>query len=286
MAQGAGDGTGEASAALERLAAAGVVQAMADLSVAAGAEILRIMAAGYAMRTKSDASPVTECDEVAEKIILDGLASRYPDIPVVAEEAAASGFAPACGDVFFLVDPLDGTREFINGMHDFTVNIALICAGAPVAGAVYAPALRKLWLGSRIGGRDRAGAADAGPEEPAPAFDAMRPIHARPRPARGLAALLSRSHSTPQIDDYLRGLPVASRVAMGSSLKFCLLAQGEADIYPRLSPTMEWDTAAGDAILRAAGGATLDEAGRLLRYGKSAENFRNPNFIAWGAPGS
>jgi 3'(2'), 5'-bisphosphate nucleotidase len=240
------------------------------------------MQQGFEIRAKADLSPVTICDEAAEKIILAGLCARFPDIPVVAEEAAAAGFTPACGDVFFLVDPLDGTKEFIGGKPDFTVNIALVCQGAPVAGAVYSPAMRRLWVGSQIGGRTRAAMADAEPGPTAPPFAEMTSIHGRPRSAEGLVALVSRSHPSPQVDAFLAGLPIASRRAIGSSLKFCLLAEGEADVYPRLSPTMEWDTAAGDAILRAAGGSCLDESGTDLRYGKSADNFHNPFFIAWG----
>ncbi len=285
MAQNAIEDADEAASALARLAQAGVVQAMADLSVLAGGEILRIMQQGFETRLKPDASPVTVCDEAAEQIILDRLAARFPDIPIVAEEAAAKGFTPACGDLFFLVDPLDGTREFVSGKTDFTVNIALVCKGAPVAGAVYAPVARSLWVGARMGAQERAATALAEPGGAAPPFETMRAIHARPRPAQGLVALVSRSHSSPLVDAYLAGLPIGVRRDMGSSLKFCLIAEGEGDVYPRMSPTMEWDTAAGDAILRAAGGATLDEGGALLRYGKAAEAFRNPNFIAWGAPG-
>jgi 3'(2'),5'-bisphosphate nucleotidase len=283
MAQNAIEDADDAANALARLAQAGVVQAMADLSVLAGGEILRIMQQGFETRLKPDASPVTVCDEAAEQIILDRLAARFPGIPIVAEEAAAKGFAPACGDLFFLVDPLDGTREFVNGKTDFTVNIALICKGAPVAGAVFAPATRTLWVGARIGGQERAATALVEPGGSAPAFAAMRAIRARPAPAKGLVALVSRSHSNPQVDAFLATLPIARRLEMGSSLKFCLIAEGEADVYPRMTPTMEWDTAAGDAVLRAAGGATRDEAGELLRYGKANEGFHNPNFIAWGA---
>lgn len=273
----------DAGIAMRRLAEAGVVQAMADLAVVAGTEIMRLKELGFETRAKADASPVTVCDEAAEKIILAGLRARFPDIPVVAEEAAAAGFTPACGEVFFLVDPLDGTREFIGGKPEFTVNIALVCDGAPVAGVVYAPAMRALWTGTRMGGQTRAAKADLAADAPAPSLPSMRPIHARQRPAAGVVALVSRSHSSPRVEAFLAGLTVAGRRDMGSSLKFCLLAEGEADVYPRLSPTMEWDTAAGDAILRAAGGATLDEAGADLRYGKSHDNFRNPGFVAWGS---
>lgn len=273
-----------AAQALPALARAGVVQAMIDLAVAAGAEILRLKAGGVEARAKADASPVTICDETAEKIILAGLAERFPDIPVVAEEAAAAGFTPACGDLLFLVDPLDGTKEFIAGKLDFTVNIALVAEGEPVAGVVYAPALGALWTGSRIGGGVVAARATVRRGQPAPPFGAMRDIHTRPRPEGGLVALASRSHSNEGVEAFLASLPLAERRAMGSSIKFCLIAEGQADVYPRFSPTMEWDTAAGDAVLRAAGGVTCDSAGARLRYGRAGENFRNPDFIAWGAP--
>ena len=277
-------GRREAQAAVESLVERGVVQAMADLAVAAGAEIAHLMKQGFEARAKADSSPVTICDEAAEKIIVAELNARFPEMPVVAEEAAAAGFTPACGEVFFLVDPLDGTKEFIAGKPDFTVNIALVCQGAPVAGAVYAPSLNALWIGVRLGGHARAAKADVAPGQQAPGFESMRPICARSAPEAGLVALVSRSHSSPQVEDFLSRLPIAGRRDMGSSLKFCLLAEGEADVYPRFSPTMEWDTAAGDAVLRAAGGMTYDERGSKLEYGKSADSFRNPSFIAWGEP--
>lgn len=274
----------DATAALSWLVGGDPLQAMADLAVSAGQEIMRLKAQGVEARAKADASPVTVCDETAEKIILAGLGARFSDIPVVAEEAAAAGFLPACGDLFFLVDPLDGTKEFIGGKPDFTVNIALICEGHPLAGVVYAPALGTLWAGSQFDGKANAARATVGPGGEAPRYAAMPSIHARARPPGGLVALVSRLHSSPKAEDFLARLPIAGRRNMGSSLKFCLLAEGEADVYPRFSPTMEWDTAAGDAVLRAAGGVTLDEAGAVLRYGKSADSFRNPSFIAWGAP--
>lgn len=273
-----------AAQALPALARAGVVQAMIDLAVAAGAEILRLKAGGVEARAKADDSPVTICDETAEKIILAGLAERYPDIPVVSEEAAAAGFMPACGDLFFLVDPLDGTKEFIAGKVDFTVNIALVAEGEPVAGAVYAPAMGALWAGARLDGLRRAARAAVRGGEPAPAFAAMADIRTRRRPAGGLVALASRSHSNDRVEAFLASLPLAERRDLGSSIKFCLIAEGQADVYPRFSPTMEWDTAAGDAVLRAAGGVACDSAGARLRYGRAGESFRNPDFIAWGAP--
>lgn len=268
------------------LVRAGLLETMAELAILAGAPVLRALEQGPAARYKADLSPVTDADEAAEKIILGGLASRFPDVPTVAEEASAGGFMPTCGDLFFLVDPLDGTREFLNRSQEFTVNIALVRDGEPVAGVVYAPVLGDLWIGCTIPGSRIAarGHAEAGGEPPP--FAQMRKIRARRRPAKGLTALVSRSHPDPNVEPFLSGLPIVARRAMGSSLKFCVLAEGEADVYPRFSRTMEWDTAAGDAVLRAAGGITLDSVGAPLRYGKAEAGFANPSFVAWGrSPG-
>lgn len=257
---------------------------MARLSVLAGGAIMEARAIGPRARRKPDDSPVCDADEAAELIIVAGLQEHFPHVPVVAEEAASRGGAAVIGGAFFLVDPLDGTREFLDGSQDFTVNIALIVDGAPRAGAVYAPLLGRLWIGSDL---DPAGplalAGDAAPGGLAPALEAMRPIRAR-TPAPGeLAALISRSHPDERIHAFLDSAGVRERRTMGSSLKFCMLAEGLADVYPRFGPTMEWDTAAGDALLRAAGGIVLDEAGSPLVYGRCDQGFRNPCFIASGA---
>lgn len=257
---------------------------MARLSVLAGGAIMQARAIGPRVRRKPDDSPVCDADEAAELIIVAGLQEHFAHVPVVAEEAASRGCAAIAGGAFFLVDPLDGTREFLNGSQDFTVNIALIIDGTPRAGAVYAPLLGRLWIGSDL---DPAGplavACDAVPGGLAPALEAMQPISAR-RPAPGeLTALISRSHPDERIHAFLDAAGVRERRAVGSSLKFCMLAEGIADVYPRFGPTMEWDIAAGDALLRAAGGIVLDEAGRPLVYGRPEEGFRSPCFIAWGA---
>jgi 3'(2'), 5'-bisphosphate nucleotidase len=242
------------------------------LAIAAGQAIMRIAAGGVAAEAKADDTPVTAADREAEAIILAGLRQHYPDIPVVAEEEYAAGLTTqAPGDAFFLVDPLDGTREFVAGRPDYTVNIALVQDGVPVIGVVHAPARNRLWSGSP-GEASQAGV-DAG----------GRIIHRRPMrvvaPSRPPRIVASRSHNTPETDAFIARHPGAAIVSVGSSLKFCLVAAGEADLYPRFGRTMEWDTAAGDAILRAAGGMTRTLDGEPMRYGK-APVFENPHFLA------
>jgi 3'(2'), 5'-bisphosphate nucleotidase len=242
----------------------------------AGAALLPLFQAGLAARAKADGSPVTEADRLAESLILDRLATDFPDIPVVAEESVAAGRTPPASDRFFLVDPLDGTREFVSGDGGFTVNIALVERGVPSVGVVVAPALDRLFHADR----DGAFAGDMAA--------AGRRIQVRPRPEAGLVVVASRSHRTPETDAFIAAHRVARLVSVGSSLKFCMIAEGEADLYPRLGRTMEWDTAAADAVLRAAGGqvATLD--GAPLRYGKRKQpddaDFANPWFVASAGP--
>ncbi len=244
------------------------------IMIAAGAEIMRVYASDFAVERKSDASPVTEADGAAEKVILEGLARIAPGIPVIAEEEAAAGRIPETGNRFFLVDPLDGTKEFISRNGEFTVNIALIENGEPIRGAVYAPALGKLYWGARGEGAYVAEVVDG-------VLGASRPIGVRLTPPEGLTAVGSRSHGSAETQDYLKAYRVNTFVAAGSSLKFCLVAEGTADIYPRMGPTMQWDTAAGDAVLRAAGGRVETLDGRLLSYGKTDGNFANPYFVAF-----
>ncbi len=254
---------------------------MARLCVLAGGAIMQARAIGPRVRQKPDSSPVCDADEAAEQIIVAGLQTHFSHLPVIAEEAASRGAPSAIGGAFFLVDPLDGTREFLNGSQDFTVNIALIVDGRPRAGAVYAPLLARLWLGSDLD-PGSALAGDAEPGKAPPALEAMTPIQTRAPKADKLSALISRSHLDARSQAFLDSQGVSARTPMGSSLKFCLLAEGQADVYPRFGPTMEWDTAAGDAVLRAAGGLVVDEAGRPLSYGHPELGFRNPCFIAWG----
>jgi 3'(2'), 5'-bisphosphate nucleotidase len=240
---------------------------------AAGAEILKLVEAGFEIETKSDLSPVTVCDRAAEKIILRALAAAAPGVPVIAEEEVAAGRIPAHGDSYFLVDPLDGTKEFIRGGDDYTVNIGLIADGQPKLGVVYQPAVDKLWAGL-VG--EGAFAEEGGDR---------RPIHVRPLGDKR-AAIASKSHYNQATDDYLaEAIGLCDHVSIGSSLKFCIVAEGKADIYPRLSPTSEWDTAAGHAVLLAAGGRVDGLDGTPLQYGKTA--FLNLGFCAtagWQAP--
>jgi 3'(2'), 5'-bisphosphate nucleotidase len=251
---------------------------LADIALEAGPAVMEVYACAAQSRAKADGSPVTLADHRAEAIIVERLAALAPDIAVVAEEAAAAGATPIVGRRFFLVDPLDGTREFIARNGEFTINIGLVEDGRPIAGAVYAPAVEKIWFGGRRAFMARAetGARLAAPED-------WRGLKTRPAPER-LTALASRSHCDPDTESFLARLGVAERVSAGSSIKFCVVAEGRADVYPRFAPTMEWDTAAGDAVLRAAGGAVLQLDGAPLVYGKAAQAFRNGGFVCWGDP--
>jgi 3'(2'), 5'-bisphosphate nucleotidase len=253
-----------------------MLQALIYTAQRAGGAIMAVYATDFAVRDKIDASPVTVADEAAEKIILADLAALAPDIPVVAEESVSAGHVPVIAERFFLVDPLDGTREFVDRRDEFTVNIALIEHSQPVLGVVYAPARRELYWGDVAAGR--AGHLGADPDGTMPSLGA--PLQARVAPAGGLVAVASRSHRSPETDAFLANYPVAEFRSIGSSLKFCLVAAGDADLYPRLGPTMEWDTAAGHAVLVAAGGSVTTPEGVPLRYGKPG--FRNGDFIATG----
>jgi 3'(2'), 5'-bisphosphate nucleotidase len=253
-----------------------LLQSLIYTAQRAGGAIMAVYASGFTVRDKADMSPVTQADEAAEKIILEDLASIAPGVPVVAEESVAAGKVPSVADRFFLVDPLDGTREFVSQRDEFTVNVALIEAGVPVLGVVFAPARRELFWGDVHAGK--AGRIDADADGTMPSFGVS--ISARKPPAGGLTAVASRSHRTPETDALLANYPVTEFRSIGSSLKFCLVAAGEADIYPRIGTTMEWDTAAGQAVLIAAGGSVSDLEGAPFRYGKPG--FKNGNFIARG----
>lgn len=269
---------GSASAVLlQRSSFDAISEIFAALTVQAGHAVMKVYGEAFSHRTKADHSPVCDADELAEAIILKGLADQLPGVPVIAEEAASRGEIPVCGKALILVDPLDGTREFLGRNGEFTVNIALVLDGVPQAGAVYAPALNKLWFGGQ-----HAYVCDVKPGDPLPPRTAWREIHARPATPGALVALASRSHCDAETEEWLAKLPVSERRSAGSSLKFCALAEGGADVYPRFGPTMEWDTAAGDAVLRAAGGAVLGRDGLPLRYGKAANHYRNAAFVAWG----
>jgi 3'(2'),5'-bisphosphate nucleotidase len=238
--------------------------------------VLDLYRTGAAVKTKSDASPVTEADLAAEKVILEELRILLPTIPVVSEEQTEiREFIP--DGPFVLVDPLDGTREFIAKRDEFTINIAVIAKGRPVAGAVYAPVLGQLWYSGAESFRlDIAPGSDIGHE------DRALPIKVRSPPSGGLIALVSRSHSDPATEAFLARLSLLDRRSMGSSLKFCRIAEGSADLYVRLGPTHEWDTAAGDAVLSAAGGQVVDRSGARLRYGRIESGLRHEGFIASG----
>ncbi len=257
-----------------------LIGALETAVIAAGKEILSVRAKGATVMVKSDHSPVTEADRRAEQLILDFLAKTYPDVPVVAEELAEAGLCPSYAqDTFFLVDALDGTGDFIAGRNEFTVNVALVRDHAPVAGIVYAPALGRIWSGFN----DHAEVADVSVDG---AISNRRRIHTRASPERPVA-LVSVTHKEPETQAWLKRLPEHETAHVGSSLKFCLLAEGRADVYPRLVCLKQWDIAAGDAVLRAAGGATLTLEGVPLRYGVEGADFGCSRFIGWGrAPGA
>jgi 3'(2'), 5'-bisphosphate nucleotidase len=242
-----------------------------EIAREAAREIMRIYAGDHGVRDKADKSPVTDADHAAEAIIVAGLRALTPDTPIVAEEEMAAGRIPVIGNgPFWLVDPLDGTKEFIKRNGEFTVNIALIEERRPTLGIVLAPASDLLWRGAAGLGADRS-------EKSGP----FAAITTRPPPTDGLTCCASRSHAVySDLDIWFRneGLTVTERIQTGSSLKFCLIAEGTADIYPRFGPTNEWDTAAGQGVLEAAGGEVVTTDGRPLLYGKP--RFSNPHFIA------
>jgi len=239
-----------------------------ELAREAGNIIMRHYAGDRAARKKDDASPVTDADVEANAYIVDGLRKLAPEIPVVAEESA---ILPAVSQAewFWLVDPLDGTRSFVRGKGEFTVNIGLIHQRRPVLGVIFIPAQEAMYYGS----------IDEGAFREAPGTG-LQPIIARTVPDKNLAVVKSQSHGSPLTEAYLEKFSVGSQLAASSSLKFCLVAEGKADLYPRFGKTMEWDTAAGHAILRAAGGEVETSEGEPLLYGK--QDFINPYFIAWG----
>ncbi|QLC21856.1 3'(2'),5'-bisphosphate nucleotidase CysQ [Parasphingopyxis sp. CP4] len=259
------------------------LELMIDLSLKAGAAIDAIYQTDFDTDAKGDGSPVTAADKDAEAIIEAGLKAAQPAIPILAEEAASEGHIPELGDRFFLVDPLDGTREFVSRNGEFTVNIALIDHGRPIAGVVYAPAINKLYYGA-IG--EGAFYQEIAPGQDRSTAEHPHEIEARSSFHKNLIAVASRSHRSPETEALLDKIGVKDFTPAGSSLKFCLLAQGSADVYPRLGRTMEWDTGAGQAVLVAAGGRVdilegENEAGPLT-YNKRERGFDNPHFIAWG----
>ena len=251
-----------------------LLRVMIEAALEAGEEIERFYYDGCAAEEKADGSPVTAADRAAEEIILDHLRRAYPSVPVLAEEECAAGRIPELGDRYFCVDPLDGTKGFIERTGEFTVNIALIEKGVPNAGVIYVPVTGALYYGARSEGAFKAEEGDA------------VPIRTRePEPGR-LVGIGSRNHAAAGTAERNARLGIAEYVPSGSSLKFCLIAEGSADVYPRYGPTSEWDTAAGQAVLEAAGGRVLaldgDREAGPLRYGNAQAGFVNPHFIAWG----
>jgi 3'(2'), 5'-bisphosphate nucleotidase len=255
-----------------------LIDALTGIVSHAAAAILKARAGALATRHKADLSPVTAADEAAEAVILEGLARVLPGVPVVSEEAGAT--AELAGDAYFLVDPLDGTRELVAGRDEFCVNIALVTSGRAFLGLIASPALGLIWRTSVQGAERLALAPGAEPKSAAE----RSAIRTRPWPHTGAIAAISRSHLDPRTQAFLGRLPPAEKVASGSALKLCRLAEGKADIYPRLSPVCQWDLAAGDAILTAAGGLVTTPEGSPLTYDMTRERFQVDGFIAWGDP--
>jgi 3'(2'), 5'-bisphosphate nucleotidase len=252
------------------LAPSAFMQALIDLAIRAGTEIMAIYATDFTATAKGDLTPVTEADEAAEKLILAGLARINPAIPVISEEAAAAGRIPEVSETFFLVDPLDGTKEFVAGNGEFCVNIGLVVDGYPAIGVIHAPVDDITWACDGRGAVFRT------------VRDGPRlPIATRVAPPGGVVVVSSRSHARgPALDAYLEDFHVAGRRILGSAIKLAIVAGGEADLYPRFGPTSEWDTCAGQAILEQAGGSVVTLSGNRLAYGKP--KFANPDFIARG----
>jgi 3'(2'),5'-bisphosphate nucleotidase len=256
-----------------------LVEALVAAAIAAGGIILTVRDGGLSVEKKADKSPVTEADRAAEAEITTRLHTVAPGIAVIAEEAVYEGRIPEIGDAFFLVDPLDGTREFVKGGNDFTVNIGLIRNGKAEVGVIFVPATGKLYAGAPGQGAWKA-EVNNGHISP------RSPMRVRSAPAEEIVVVASKSHRTKETDAFIAKFDVGRLVSAGSSVKFCVLAAGEADLYPRMGTTMQWDTAAGEAILRAAGGRVVTVEGAPLFYGRGpapgSEAFRNPWFVASG----
>lgn len=246
-----------------------IVRACAEIGATSPTTVVRHL--------KPDQSPVTAADEASEAVILRGLARTLPVIPVVAEESIDTAAPPDLTGSFVIVDPLDGTREFLAGSDEFTVNLAIVTHGLPIAGIIAAPKQGHLWRGVIGYGAERLGLSGG-------RADRAQPIKTRPWPDTPVA-VVSRSHMDPATDKFVNALGPVTRSPSGSAIKFCHVAEGRADIYPRLSTTCEWDVAAGHALVVAAGGIVTTPLGLPLTYGRAAENFRVPAFVVWGDPG-
>jgi 3'(2'), 5'-bisphosphate nucleotidase len=261
-----------------RNAAAALIEPLTDLVIRAGAAILAVNRGAMQVDGKSDGSPVTEADLAADRIIAEGLAALVPEIPAISEERVHLAKPPYDGS-FFLIDPLDGTKEFIAGRGEFTVNLALVSNGTPLLGIIGAPALGLIWRGLVGRGAERLAIGNG-------TLLTTEPIHTRPIPPPGAPWLVavSRSHGDARTEAFIDGRPGAVRQKLGSAVKFGRIAEGAADIYPRFAPTCEWDIAAGHAIVTAAGGRVTDAQGAELQFGRGRADFIVPEFIAWGDP--
>lgn len=255
-----------------------IMQALCQMALDAGALIMQHYRDGVEEETKADKSPVTQADRDAEALLEKALAALTPDIQVIGEEACSQGIPTQLDDLFFLLDPLDGTRDFVAQRDNFTVNIGLISGNYPIAGVIYAPVHEKLYFS----GTDAAYKLNIAPDGALDIAQAEKLRTAKADP-RGLRVIASRSHRGEKTDQMIASLNVKETIATASSYKFCLLAEGTADFYPRYGRTMEWDTAAGQAILEAAGGIVTTEEGERFHYGKLARGLDNPSFIAAAA---
>jgi 3'(2'), 5'-bisphosphate nucleotidase len=263
--------------AIDATRAAELMEPLTDLVIQAGAAILAVNRHAMEIDGKADGSPVTEADIAADRIIGEGLARLVPGVSALSEERAHLAKSAYDGS-FFLIDPLDGTKEFVAGRKEFTVNLALVVNGAPLLGIIGAPALGLIWRGLVGRGAERLTMNEAA--------RSAEPIHTRPIPRRGdpWVVAVSRSHGDKRTEAFIDARPGADRKMLGSAVKFGRVAEGVADIYPRLAPTCEWDVAAGHAIVTAAGGKVTDGNGGPLHFGTGRKDFVVPEFIAWGDP--
>lgn len=270
--------THSSGSVIGRDAAAILMEPLTDLVIQAGAAILAVNRRTMKIGGKTDGSPVTEADLAADRIIREGLARLVPEVPTLSEECIPLAKPPYDGS-FFLVDPLDGTKEFVAGRDEFTVNLALVTNGTPLLGIIGAPALGLIWRGLVGRGAERLTTHDASAR-------VAEPIHTRRIPARGTPWIVavSRSHGDARTEAFIESRPGAVRQALGSAVKFGRVAEGSADIYPRLAPTSEWDIAAGHAVVTAAGGRITGAKGADLLFGQGRDDFIVPEFIAWGDP--
>jgi 3'(2'), 5'-bisphosphate nucleotidase len=265
------------SSAIDRNNLAALMEPLTDLVIRAGTAIVAVNRAAMRIEGKVDGSPVTEADLASDRIIAEGLAHLVPGLPALSEERAFLAKPPYDGS-FFLIDPLDGTKEFVAGRSEFTVNLALVTGGTPLLGIIGAPALGLIWRGLVGRGAERLTTNTS--------IRTAEPIHTRstPKPGDPWIVAVSRSHGDARTEAFIEGRPGAIRQVLGSAVKFGRVAEGGADIYPRLAPTCEWDVAAGHAIVTAAGGKITDASGAGLRFGRGSEGFIVPEFIAWGDP--